>query len=101
MRAEYFPLTALELVTAGRALYGADWRAELALALELPDEKLLRAVEAGMIEAPASWRARLIGLAQDTALRAMQAASSLLWRDEEPVADAPIRVGEPANALPL
>lgn len=101
MRAEYFPLTASELVTAGRALYGADWRGDLTRALELTDDKLIRAVEAGMVEAPSSWRARLIALAQDAALRAMQAASALLWRDEEPAGDMPLQVQHPANSLPL
>lgn len=100
MRAEYFPLSARELVATGRALYGADWRGELAAALELSDDKLIRAVEAGQVEAPASWRARMIALAQDAALRAMQAASTLLWRDEEP-GETAIQVQHPANALAL
>ena len=101
MRAEYFPLTARELAIAGRALYGADWRGELAAALDLSDEKLIRAVEAGMVEAPGSWRARLIALAQDAALRAMQAASSLLWREEDLAVDTAAPVQHPANLLPL
>jgi hypothetical protein len=77
------PLTALELASAGHTLFGTHWRAELAVRFDLPDDALIRAVEAGAAEAPSCWRARLIAAAQDMALRAMDAASALLWRGDE------------------
>ena len=74
-----FPvLTAKELAAAGQALYGANWRMELARVFGLEDEALLRAVEAGRMEAPPDWRAHLIALAQDQAVRAMAVANALL-----------------------
>jgi hypothetical protein len=79
MRKITFPaLTAAELADAGQALFGVHWRGELARALGLADDSLIRAVESGRMEAPAEWRARLIAIAQDAALRAMDAASALL-----------------------
>jgi hypothetical protein len=82
MRAGMHPaLTSQELAAAGEALYGANWRAELSRALGLSDQALLRAVEEGRIRAPSEWRARLIALAQDAALRAMEVASTLIWRE--------------------
>lgn len=77
-------MTAQELAAAGRALYGSNWRAELAHALGYADEALIVAVEAGKNPAPPEWRAKLIALAQDAALRAMDVASALIWREAEP-----------------
>jgi hypothetical protein len=82
---DYPSLTPQELAAAGQALYGAAWRAELARALEASETDIVM-VESGRVEAPAEWRAKLIALAQDLALRALEMASNLLWRDGE---DAP------------
>jgi hypothetical protein len=87
-------LTPQELEATGLALYGADWRGRLAEALGVTKRQLTQ-VESGKAATPAEWRPRLIALAQDTALRAMEAASELLWRhgegrgerDEEPRAE--------------
>lgn len=84
VRKTTFPaLSADELAQAGEALFGADWRMPMARALGLPDDAAIRAVEAGRMEAPAEWRARLIATAQDTAVRAMDIAGVLLWRESE------------------
>lgn len=77
------PLEPEELVCAGRALYGAHWRTELAAALGLADDTMIRAVETGVIRGPGAWRARLIALAQEAALRAMDTANALLCREED------------------
>lgn len=89
MQKATFPvLTAEELVRTGEALFGAHWRSELTRLLAHGDEALIRAVEAGRCAAPQEWRALLIAASQDMALRAMDAASALLWTEteiEEPV----------------
>lgn len=83
VRTTSFPaLTGEELAQTGRALFGGNWRAEMARALDLADDALIRAVEAGRATAPAEWRARLIAVAQDVALRAMATAGALLGLDE-------------------
>ncbi len=82
MRKTLFPvLTADELAHAGEALFGAQWRAPMAHVLGLADEAQIRAVEAGAMAAPPEWRARLIATAQDAAVRAMDVAAALLWRE--------------------
>jgi hypothetical protein len=73
-------LTPQELAEAGRALYGPGWRDELARAFTVSRAEIVR-VEKGRAMAPRHWRATLVALAQDTALRALQAASTLLWCD--------------------
>lgn len=92
-------LTSAELVRAGEALYGAHWRAELARAFGLADEAPIRAVEAGRVNAPLTWRAQLIALAQDAALRAMDVAGSLLWQEAASASDASAKAApQPAYA---
>lgn len=54
----------------GQALYGKLGIAEAELAL----------VESGCAPAPGEWRAKLIALAQQTAFKALESASSLLCR---------------------
>lgn len=82
MRKTLFPvLTAAELAQAGEALFGVEWRAPMARALGLADDAPLRAVESGAMAAPPEWRARLIETAQDAAVRAMDVAAALLWRE--------------------
>lgn len=68
-----------ELAAAGHALFGAGWRRELARALRVSEAEIIR-VERGRTAAPEAWRAELIALAQDMALRALKTASDLLWR---------------------
>lgn len=81
MSRTYPRLTAEELAQTGEALFGAHWREELARGFGLTDDRAIRAVEAGRMEAPLEWRARLIAIAQDVALRAMDLAATLLWRE--------------------
>lgn len=82
MRHEPSPsLSPRELANAGYALFGANWRAELAQAFGLEDEGRIHDVEAGRETAPPDWRARLIALAQDAALKAMDVASTLIWSE--------------------
>jgi hypothetical protein len=53
------------------------------------------AVESGRATAPHCWRDQLIAVAQDTALRALEAANNLLWREaskETPLLYAPPRL---------
>src|SRR5262249_13843355 len=73
-------LTPQELAAAGQALYGAGWRAALAHAFQVT-ETVVAMVESGRAPAPLDWRARLVALAHDTALRALAAANDLLWRE--------------------
>lgn len=76
-----FPLLSPhELAKTGYALYGPGWRAAIAHAFGVAEAEIA-AVESGQVEAPEEWRAQLIALAQDMALRALQAANDLLWRD--------------------
>jgi hypothetical protein len=75
---DYPPITPQELAAAGQALYGAAWRCELSRILGV-DENDIVLVEAGTVLAPADWRARLVVLAQDRALRAMEMAADLMW----------------------
>jgi len=100
VREAAFPVLApKELVATGQTLFGADWRAELSRALGLPDERFLRAVEAGVEQAPADWRQRLISIAQDQAMKAMDAASSLLWRGEDRAPEPQARTAEPPRLV--
>lgn len=77
---DYSALSPQELARTGQALYGPGWRAALAHAFAVTEAEIV-AVESGREIAPEEWRAQLIGLAQDMALRALQAANDLLWRD--------------------
>lgn len=79
--AVYPALTPRELAEAGQALYGPEWREELARAFAVSRAEVVR-VEKGRAAAPRHWRATLVALAQDVALRALQAASALLWCEE-------------------
>lgn len=78
MSADHPSLTPLELAAAGQALFGAHWRGELARRLGVTEAEV-RLIERGMMAVPPSWRSRLIGLAQDVSLRAMQIAAELMW----------------------
>jgi hypothetical protein len=98
MRDGAYPrLTPQELAAAGHALYGAAWRPALARALAVTEAEIIL-VETGRAAAPASWRATVVALAQDMALRALDAASNLLSRVAELDDTAP---SEPAYAAPL
>lgn len=89
MREAVYPsLTPDELASAGQALFGAGWRGELARAFGVSETDIAR-VEAGRTEAPPTWRAELVALAQDMALRALETASTLLWRVTETEDEAP------------
>lgn len=77
--ADYSPLTPQELAATGQALYGPGWRAALAHAFAVTEAEIV-AVESGQAPAPEEWRVQLIGLAQELALRALEAANNLLWR---------------------
>lgn len=79
--ADYPSLTPKQLADVGQALFGAGWRAALAGAFAISETDNVM-VESGQKSAPHQWRAKLVALAQDRALRAMDAASSLLWREE-------------------
>ncbi|MGE0741440.1 MAG: hypothetical protein AB7O98_08865 [Hyphomonadaceae bacterium] len=76
---EHPVLTPQELIAAGQALYGGGWRSELACALGV-SEQHMALVEAGKLTAPVEWRGKLVVLAQDVAMRALDTASSPLWR---------------------
>ena len=94
-----FPaLSAAELTEAGQALFGPHWRQEMALALGLDDDALIGEVESGRLPAPPEWRAQLVAIAQDCALRAMEVASTLLWQDggssSRSESDAPLRAAQ-------
>lgn len=67
---------------AGQALFGAGWRTELARALGVTEGEVARA-ELGVSRSPPEWRAKLIALAQDSALRALETASNLLCFGED------------------
>jgi len=83
MRDGTYPrLTPQELAAAGQALYGAGWRNALAHALEVTETDIIM-VETGRAPAPEGWRAEVVALAQDMALRALDAASTLLWREAD------------------
>lgn len=74
-----FPsLTPLELAAAGKGLFGAHWRSELALALGV-SEADIAAIEAGAASVPPEWRVQLIAVAQDVSMRALRIASELMW----------------------
>lgn len=77
---DYSALSSSELAKTGQALYGPSWRSALAHAFAVTEADIV-AVESGKEMAPAEWRELLIGLAQDMALRALEAANHLLWRD--------------------
>jgi len=93
MRADYVPLSGRELASAGRALFGGRWREEIASVLGC-SEAFVADVEKGHVKAPAVWRALVIGIAQDAALRALETASNLLMGE----ADAKIATPPPATA---
>lgn len=84
-QAEYPLLTPQELAAAGQALFGDDWYGAMARALGATEAEVERVAD-GRIEAPDAWRPRLVALAQDMALRALETASTLLWRVTESVA---------------
>ena len=84
-QAEYPLLTPQELEAAGQALFGDDWRPAMARALGATWAEVERVAE-GRVEAPDGWRSRLVALSQDMALRALETASTLLWRVTESVA---------------
>ena len=88
---DYPPITPRELAAAGQALYGAAWRCELSRILGV-DENAIVMVESGTVLAPPEWRARLVVLAQDRALQAMEMAADLMWSGvmaDAPAAQAP------------
>lgn len=90
-----FPsLSSDELASAGEALFGARWRAELAAALGVSEGEVTR-VEMGICEPPQEWRARLIALAQNYALRALETASNLICVEELRSAPAAIETPRP------
>lgn len=93
---DYSALSSHELVKTGQALYGPGWRTSLAQAFGVSEAEIV-AVESGNAAAPTDWRELLIGLAQDMALRALEAANNLLWREvaaEEP-AQQPLYAPQP------
>ncbi|MBL8536679.1 MAG: hypothetical protein JNM59_04685 [Hyphomonadaceae bacterium] len=61
----------------GRTLFGAGWRHELALRLGASEDHIVR-VESGVEPAPEAWRGKLIAMAQDFAVRALEVANALL-----------------------
>lgn len=77
--ADYPLLTSRELAATGQALFGPAWRAALAHAFAVTEADIT-AVERGQ-PAPREWRPKLIALAQETAVKALEAASNLLWRE--------------------
>jgi hypothetical protein len=93
MKGDYVPLNGRELASAGRALFGVRWREELASVLGC-SERFIADIEKGQAIAPSAWRAQVIGLAQDVAVRAMETASNLLMGE----ADAKIATPPPATA---
>ena len=84
-QAEYPLLMPQELAAAGQALFGDDWCASMARALGVTEAEVERVAD-GRIEAPDAWRPRLVALSQDMALRALETASTLLWRVTQSVA---------------
>lgn len=98
--AVYPALTPHELAEAGQALYGPAWREELARAFGVSRAEVVR-VEKGRAAAPRHWRATLVALAQDAALRALQAASMLLWCEERatPPPARPAAESKPARLV--
>src|SRR5262245_46191114 len=93
---DYAHLTPQELAAAGQALFGAGWRSAFAHALGVTETEIVM-VETGCTPAPESWRAKVVALAQDMALRALDAASNLLWRevDGEETLIAPVYTPKP------
>jgi hypothetical protein len=81
-RRELRPLTPAELRSVGQSLYGPAWRAELARALAVGEDEIIR-VEVGRLPAPPEWRGKLVLIAQDIAHRAMETASGLLCPESE------------------
>lgn len=95
--AHYPSLTPQELVETGQALYGPAWRTALAHVLGVSESDIVM-VESGSAPAPHPWRATLVALAQDTALRALEAANNLMWREgpaEEAPAQQPLYAPQP------
>lgn len=93
---DYSPLLPHELAMTGQALYGPGWRTLLAQAFGVTEAEIV-AVEGGQAAAPEAWRAQLIGVAQDIALRALEAANNLLWREvaAEESAQQPLYAPQP------
>jgi hypothetical protein len=89
-------LSPYELAKTGQALFGPGWRAALAHGFGV-NETAIVSVESGNAQAPAEWRAQLIALAQDMALRALEAANTLLWRDvaDEEALQQPLYASQP------
>jgi hypothetical protein len=81
-------MTPQQLAAVGQALYGPCWRRAMAKALGT-SEKEVQLVESGRAPAPEAWRAQLVALAQDMALRALEAANNLLWREADAAEAAP------------
>jgi hypothetical protein len=78
VRDENYPSVApLELAAIGRILFGIGWRSELAQALGASETDVVM-VESGRAPAPGDWRGKLVTLAQDHALKALEAANNLL-----------------------
>lgn len=71
------PITPQELAATGEALFGRDWRETLMNILNASETEFAM-VECGKAQAPQSWRALLVSVAQEAAYRALEAASSLL-----------------------
>lgn len=92
---DFHLLTPRELAKTGQSLFGAGWRAAFAQAFAVEEADIV-AVESGRMPAPEEWRPQLIALAQDMALRALEAANELLWREvaEEPV-QQPLYASQP------
>jgi len=76
----YPRLTPSELVSTAETLYGQRWRSALAEAFEVSEAEIVM-VESGRTIAPPQWRAKLIALAQELALRSLEAANNLIWRE--------------------
>lgn len=89
MSPDYLPLSGRELASAGRALFGARWREELATVLGC-SERFIADIEKGLATAPRAWRGLVIALAQDAALRALETASNLL------IGEADAKLAKPA-----
>jgi transcriptional regulator with XRE-family HTH domain len=66
-----------DVAAVGQILFGSGWRSELARVLGVSENEIVQ-VECGLASAPDDWRGKLIALAQDFAVRALEAANTLL-----------------------
>lgn len=66
-----------DIAAVGQILFGSGWRSELARVLGVAEVEVVQ-VECGLASAPEEWRGKLIALAQDFAVRALEAANTLL-----------------------